>query len=764
VLQQDFALKLDYRYADIEALLTGSSSASEAIIRTVAFDSRRIVDGSQTLFFALSGPLRDGHAYVQDAYARGVRHFVVQHAGASASLPEAREIVVPDSLRALQTLAAHHRSRFKGPVIAITGSNGKTIVKEWLCTLLQTRWFVSRSPKSYNSQLGVALSLLELQDATEIAVIEVGISAPGEMETLRELVKPTHGIFTAFGAAHRENFPSEAAHLDEKLQLFMALNHFLAPDALQHHALEKAEFVRTEDYRSYLDLLPFSDRILRQNAALAIRMALELGLEEAALREGLKHLHPLAMRMEQFDGIDQCRIINDTYSLDKDSLRLSLEYQLAQAGNRQRLLVLGFDTQRPALEAELKAVAADFAPLEIHVYTPGSPITWAHAGKIILFKGMRAAKMEQLVLQFKLQHHQTYLEIDLSAVRHNIHAHKSLLKDDTQILCMVKASSYGSDARTMGKFLESTGVNYLGVAYADEGVELRNNGVSLPILVMNCEESTYAQCIAYQLEPAFYSLDQLNRFVVALIDRGLENYPVHIKLETGMHRLGFAQDELRALSTFLQGQPEIRVQSVYSHLADADNPTSDFTRAQIERFSWMSDQLEHILPYRFLRHLANSAGIRNFPEAQFDMVRLGIGMYGADEDPSLEAALAWYSQVSQVKTVEAGESVGYNRQFVASARTRIAIVPVGYADGFRRTLSEGKGGVYIREQWCPTVGRVCMDMIMVDVTQVQAEPGDTVEIIGKQQHISAFAKAMGTIPYEVMTGFSARMHRVFIER
>lgn len=756
-------MKLDYRYADIEALLTGNSSSSDGIIRSVAFDSRRIVDGSDTLFFALGGKLRDGHAYLADAYARGVRHFVVRIAGSTSSFPDAKEIVVEDSLRALQKLAAYHRSLFSGPLIAITGSNGKTIVKEWLSALLQLKWFVTRSPKSYNSQLGVAMSLLELQKDSEIAVIEVGISEPGEMQALLEMVQPSLGIFTAFGSAHRENFSSETDHLQEKLLLFKNLDSFLAPDILRDLQLEKAEFVLPEQLDDLLSQLPFSDRILKQNAALAVQMARQLGLEDDRIKQGLKNLHPLALRMEQFDGIDGCRIINDTYSLDKDSLRLGLEYQLAQAGERKRMLVLGFDKTRPELETELRTVAEEFAPLEIHVYYPGDQVSWEHSGKNILFKGMRAAKMEQLVLQFKLQHHQTYLEIDLTAIRHNIHAHKSLLAEQTKILCMVKASSYGSDARTMGKFLESTGVHYLGVAYADEGVELRNNGVSLPILVMNCEESTFAQCIAHQLEPAFYSLDQLNSFVVALIDRGIDNYPVHIKLETGMNRLGFSESDLRPLLAFLQGQPEIRVKSVYSHLADADNPESDYTLKQIERFSLLSDQLENVLPYSFLRHILNSSGIRHFPQAQFDMVRLGIGMYGVDDDPLLEPAIGWYSQVSQIKSIASGESVGYNRQFIANKPMQIAIVPVGYADGFRRSLSEGRGGVYIRDRWCPTVGRVCMDMIMVDVTELGAQAGDRVEIIGNHQHISSFAHSMETIPYEVMTSFSARMHRIFIE-
>ncbi|OFZ08433.1 MAG: alanine racemase [Bacteroidetes bacterium RIFCSPHIGHO2_02_FULL_44_7] len=376
---------------------------------------------------------------------------------------------------------------------------------------------------------------------------------------------------------------------------------------------------------------------------------------------------------------------------------------------------------------------------------------------------MRAAKMEQLARQFKQQHHQTYLEIDLSAIRHNIKAYKAQLKDSTQILCMVKASSYGSDAKTMGKFLEGMGINCLGVAFVDEGVELRKSGVDLPIFVMNCEESSYAQCIENRLEPAFFSVQQLNAFVVELIDRSLLSYPVHIKLETGMNRLGFEESELRSLINFVKGQPEIYIRSVYSHLAESDKVPSDFTRHQIERFTLLADQLENEFPQPFLRHLLNSSGIWNYPEAQFDMVRLGIGMYGVMEDPQLEPAIAWYSSVSQIKHVSAGESVGYNREFIAKEALRIAVVPVGYADGFRRSLSGGKGGVFIGGHWCPSVGNVCMDMIMVDIGQLDVKPGDQVEIIGQHQSMADFARRMHTIPYEVMTGFSPRVHRIFIE-
>ncbi len=756
-------MKLDYRYSEIEEILGTRPSGDDSLIRAVAFDTRRILNGAGHLFFALEGVFRDGHDFLDDAYSRGVRHFVVRKAGSTQHLSGAKEIVLTNTLRGLQQLAAHHRQRFDCPVVAITGSNGKTIVKEWLSHLLQKKWNVARSPKSYNSQLGVAVSLLEMTSDTDVAIIEAGISAPGEMQTLLEMIAPTHGVFTAFGAAHREHFTSEEEHLQEKLLLFSQLDHFLYPARMGLYETNGTP-VSFEPYEQLLGGLPFSDEIQRQNALLAVAMAKELGLDDETIREGSAELHPLTMRLESYDGNNGNHIINDTYSLDPDSLRLSLEYQLAHSKGKDRVVIIGLPERNPAREAEFEALIRPFAPAEFYFYYPDEPFEREFRNKSILLKGARAARMEQLARKFRQQHHQTFLEIDLSAVRHNINAHKSLLRESTQLLCMVKASSYGSDARTMGKFLEEMGVAYLGVAYVDEGIELRKSGIELPILVMNCEESTYPQCIEYRLEPAFFSVRQLNAFIVELIDRSLLNYPVHIKLETGMNRLGFAQDQLRELIALVKGQPEIYIRSVYSHLAESDVEDSAFTLQQIENFTLMADQLENEFPQSFLRHVLNSSGIRNYPQAQFDMVRLGIGMYGVSDDPLLEPAIGWYSAISQVKHVKPGESVGYSRSFIAEENMRIAIIPVGYADGFRRSLGGGKGGVSIREKWCPTVGNVCMDMIMVDIGDLPVSEGEPVEIIGKHQPIHVFARQMDTIPYEVMTGFSVRVHRVFVER
>lgn len=756
-------MKLDYRYPEIEAILGGTPSEDPVVIRSIAFDTRRILDGSSVLFFALEGVFRNGHDFIPDAYDKGVRRFVVSQAGSTSQFPDALEIVVPDTLKALQELAAWHRKRFSIPVVGITGSNGKTTVKEWLSTLLQKKFNVARTPKSYNSQLGVAISLLELTAESEVAVIEAGISEPGEMHILRHMIAPTHGIFTSFGAAHRENFASRSAHLAEKLALFQDLDHFLIASGIQEHSDSRAQSVDPALIEKWHDKVPFRENVQKENALLAIGMAEILGLTDPEIEAGLHELYPLTMRLESYNGVEGNTIINDTYSLDSDSLRLSLEYQLAHSAGKQRIAVIGLATPDTAREQEIRKIVSGFDPVELYFYYPGHPFEHQFTNKSILFKGMRNARMEQLATRFKQQHHQTYLEIDLSAIRHNINVHKQLLRENTRLLCMVKASSYGSDARTIGRFLENMGVSYLGVAYADEGIELRNSGVGLPILVMNAEESTFSRCIEYRLEPAFFSLRQLNAFTEELISRGEHNYPIHIKLETGMNRLGFTSDQLSKMVSFVKAQPEIYIRSVYSHLAESDVPDSDFTRRQIEQFTLMADQLENEFAHPFLRHILNSSGIRNYPEAQFDMVRLGIGMYGAVSDPSLEPAIGWYSSISQIKTLVPGESVGYNRHFVAREVTRVAIIPVGYADGFRRSLGRGNGGVYIRGEWCPTLGNVCMDMIMVDVTHLDVQEGETAEIIGTHQTIGDFAGRLGTIPYEVMTSFSSRVHRMYIE-
>lgn len=755
-------MKLEYAYKDLVKLLSDTTSDNDSVITSVAFDSRRITDGKEVLFIALKGHFRDGHSFIQEAYQKGVRHFLVSHAGSTRGLVNANEIVVSDTMQALWKLAKHHRDQFNGPVIAITGSNGKTIVKEWLSQLLSAKYNVAKSPKSYNSKLGVPISLLEITNKTQVAVFEVGVPEKGEMRMIRELVRPTHGILTSFGSAHRSFFDSTQEHLHEKLELFADLETFYAPISLEIPTTN-CTLVSPEQYKDLINSV-FSSNVDRQNAAISMHLAKIVGVQEEQIKEAVKHLRPLALRLETFEGNNGNLILSDTYSLDEDSLRLSLEYQMIHANGNDRIVIIGLTDNEKNREASIKEIVNSFHPKALYFHYPNTGIqNYSFENSSILIKGTRGSRMEQLARSFKKQVHKTYLEINLKAIRNNINYHKSILNSNTKLLCMIKAASYGSDAKRMGSFLENMGVDYLGVAYADEGVELRSSGIELPILIMNCEESSFHQCLEYNLEPAVYSLDQLDSFISFLIRNGIEHYPVHIKLETGMNRLGFNAHQIDILINLIKGQPEIYIKSIYSHLAEADIEGSDYTMDQIEKFKLMTDKIQNEFNYNFDRHILNSSGILNFPDAQFEMVRLGIGMYGVSEQAGLQPAIGWYSSVSQIKEISAGEFVGYGRAFIADKPTRIAIIPVGYADGFRRSLGEGKGGVYIHENYCQTVGRVCMDMIMVEVTDINVTEGDQVEIIGAHQTFTQFSQNMETIPYEVMTNFSSRVPRLFID-
>ena len=767
-------MKLGIPYTTCCEVLKGESllGAHTEIVDRIAFDSRRFVDGAGTAFFALKGQFRNGHEYLAAAYEKGVRIFVVSETVEMNDFPHAHFVKVEDTLQALQALATYHRRQFTYPVLAITGSAGKTTVKEWIHHLLSPSLRIIRSPKSYNSQLGVALSLLELHADCDLALIEAGISMPGEMSRLAEMIQPTHGVFTSFGRAHEENFTTTEAHLNEKLTLFSACQRTFLPETIRLELVDltfiHGEVLTAQTYKKELAALPWSDPVAQTNATVALGVSKAFTSDFSALAQRISTLPRLAMRMEIFDGINDNTVINDTYNLDLDALTHSLDYQLRIAGDRQRVVIVGLDEDNAFRKNDvIKAIEA-YAPDHFVVLKKDEALHETYANAVILIKGTRQADMQRLAKQFRLRNHKTFVEIDLSAVRHNVMQYKSMLHPDTKVLAMVKAQSYGSGVEKMAAFLEQQGINALGVAYADEGVELRKQGITLPILVMNAEEEGFDDCIQFQLEPAVYSFHQLDTFIRTLIDHGCSDYPIHIKIDTGMKRLGFELGEIESLCAQLSAQPEVHVKSVYSHLADADNRRDKrFTEHQIKHFHQASQLLARHLNYHFDRHILNSEGAANFPNAQFEMVRLGIGMYGISGNSTfakkLQPAIRWCSAISQVKQIHKGESVGYSRSFIATEPMSIAVIPVGYADGFRRSLGNGKGGVYIHETYCPTVGRVCMDMIMVDVSGLHVKEGDLVEIIGKKQNIVQFASAMETIPYEVMTSISKRVHRVYLD-
>lgn len=767
-------MKIGVPYAKLPVILSGELLGANRNDTTdlVAIDSRKIMGGERTLFFALKGHYRDGHEFIGDAYHKGVRQFVVSEKLEASDFPDAGFILVEDTLKALQHLAAFHRSHFSYPVVAITGSAGKTTVKEWIYHLLQEKYKVVRSPKSYNSQIGVALSLLELHADCDLAIIEAGISKPGEMCALEAMIRPTFGVFTSFGRAHEEAFDSMVQHLEEKLVLFNRVKSTYVSEKIPLNAEQceriRAKIVRNSAFQKALDKIPFSDQVSANNAALAIGAVQGIFPNLSMDANLLRTLPKLALRMEVFDGIFGNTIINDTYNLDIDALTHALEYQLMVAVKKPRVVVVGLDNENQMKRTEVEKLIQAFHPDKLFIVSSPDQVKANFKDSVVLIKGTRSSDMQRYASRFRLKNHKTFVEVDLTAMRHNLDVYRAFLSPGTKTLAMVKAQSYGSGLEKIGEFLEKQGVQHLGVAYADEGVELRKEGIKSPILVMNAEEEGFEACITHQLEPAIYSLKQLDNFVRELIFHGITSFPVHLKIDTGMNRLGFKLVDLPAALAFIQAQPEVKVKSVYTHLAESDNRRDKrYTQLQLNRFSEAFQMTSASLGYRVERHVLNSDGIFNFPEAHFEMVRIGIGLYGISSNQSfqrkLKPVLSWYSSISQLKKVQKGESVGYGRSFTAQKPLTIAVIPVGYADGFRRSLSNGIGGVYIHGALCPTVGRVCMDMIMVDVTGISVNEGDKVEIIGPSQTIGQLAAHMQTIPYEVMTGISKRVHRIYLE-
>lgn len=763
-------MKLNLQYQDFCHFISGEHlcGPQHFIIDKVIYDTRKIANLEGQVFFALKGEFRNGNDYLNDAFRKGIRIFVVSEVP-NKPYKNAAYILVEDTLASLQNLASQHRKKFNYPVISITGSNGKTTVKEWLYHLLSDEMRIIRSPKSYNSQLGVALSLLEMHDKADLAIIEAGISKSGEMEALQKMIQPDFGIFTSFGSAHEEGFSSEEEHLEEKLKLFQSCKKTLVSPNIQLSKNQLTQIngmiLNSVDYAKDLVAFPYTDKPSVFSGTLAIAAAKSLSKLNL---DRIKSLPRLAMRMETFEGRDNSIIINDTYNLDLDALEFSLEYQLAIAEGKERIVLVGLDEANQHREQDLIQIINKFKPDSYQFVFQGQNPKIDVSNAVVLVKGTRKSEMEKLASRLRLKKHKTFVEINLSAIKHNIQVYKSQLKPTTKMLAMVKAQSYGAGLEKIGLYLEKQGIDYLGVAYPDEGVELRKAGIKVPVLVMNPVDEGFEDCIKNQLEPTVFSFEQLDELLRELIFQGVQNFPIHLKIDTGMKRLGFDFKELPRLMEVIQAQPEISIKGVYSHLADSDNRRDKrFTDLQIRRFVEACNYISSNYAGKFITHLLNSEGIANFPEAQFNMVRIGIGMYGVSSNPTnakkLRPVVSWKSTVSQVKQILKGESVGYSRSFVADKNMEIAIVPVGYADGYRRSLSNGVGSVIINGQMCNVVGRVCMDMIMVDVTKKFVKTGDRVELIGDKITLSQFAEKMQTISYEVLTSISKRVHRTYIE-
>lgn len=795
-------------------------------ITHIATDSRRLFQASSCLFVCIRGPRHDGHRYIVEAAAGGVTLFIAER------LPEepvagAHFLLVPDSLRALQALAGHHRRQFRYPFVAITGSNGKTTVKEWLYTLLHEDRPVVRSPRSYNSQLGVALSLSLAGGEHDIALIEAGISQPGEMAHLERMVRPDIGILTSLGSAHDEGFPDRDTKLREKLLLFEGAEQVIVPQSLvdTHPAafaslagrlrtwaeggpatlevivVEKAPDHQDITYRyaghSGTYRIPFPDEAARQNSLTCLLFCLELGLPAETLHERLSRLPALTMRLETREGWNNNLIINDFYNADLEALRIALDFFNQRKGRLSGWVILsdldetGLDRQTIAGKMAALLQDVDYERLTCIGETgsllepllpsgrrferfadTGSFLAGTDLGSVhhtaILLKGARRFAFEDISRKLVRFVHRTRLEVHLGALSHNLLQYTRLLQPDTRILVMVKASAYGGGSAEIARWLAFQRVHWLGVAYVDEGVELRRAGIRLPILVMNPDESAFPLILEHDLEPEIHSMHQFRQFVHFLAP-GDPEVRIHVKLETGMNRLGFTADDLPDLLRIVRDTPQIRVASVMSHLSASDDPGGDsFTRRQAERFQGLADAISAGLGYRPLRHLLNSSGIRRFPEYQFEMVRLGIGLYGLDQAPGAQdgllPALALRTRVTRVHRVSAGESVGYGRRGAASHDRTIATIDIGYADGLLRLAGEGRFAVRIHGHEAPTVGSICMDMAMVDVSHIpDCRPGDEVTLFDADKPIAQLARVLQTIPYEVLTNISSRVPRIYFD-
>lgn len=758
-------MKLGLTHKEIATIVDGETVNNiDGNVDILIYDTRMITSDRSGVFFALQNK-RNGHAFCQKAYDKGVRCFVVSEV---VSLPEDACIIeVEDTLEAIQSVAKNHRNKFSYPVLAITGSLGKTMIKEWLYFLIKDNYKVARSPKSYNSQLGVAISLLEMTENHDFAIIEADISHPDEMSKLEEMISPTLGIFTGVGTNYEDNFESKKQHNAEHLKLFKHANITFALNE-EYSALRRSKInAELTDIEEWSDFKP-KETPFAKNLTLALFVATFLGVSKPELLEKVKLLPKLSNRLEVFEGQNDNLIINDTYNIDIDALEQSLEYQFSSDEREKKVVVLDLSNLSEERKEQIIFLVESYKPDEFFIIKDATiPKELKELkGVSVLFKGSYNSSLKKLVKQFKNRKHETWVEFDLKAVKHNIDIIQAKLQPQTKVLVMVKASSYGTGDVNIPHFLQQVGVDYLGVAYTDEGTTLREKGIQLPVLVMNTEQNAFDDITKFCLEPSIFDMKNLVAFREHLLKEGLTDYPIHLTFETGMNRLGFDAEDIPDLLNYLKDQNEIKVKSVYSHLADADNTDKAYTENQIQQFTEIKSKIEKAFSYKILFHILNSEGASKFGEtASFDMVRLGIGVFGytstAKED-GLLPSMKWKTTISQIKTLKTGETVGYGRSYKVDNEINIATLRIGYADGFRRDLSNGVGKVFINGKLCPVVGNVCMDMTMVDVTNIDCQAGDEVEIIGEHIDMETFSKHLGTIPYEVMTSINKRVSRIYL--
>ncbi len=793
-------------------------NASFSYINNVSIDSRSLQNNSGTLFFALVGPNNDAHLYIVEEIAKGVQNFVVNFIPENLET-KANFLVVENTTFALQIFASYYRNLFDFPIIGVTGSNGKTIVKEWLNFLLSPDFNIIKSPKSYNSQVGVPLSVIAINEKHNFGIFEAGISTTHEMDNLERIIKPTIGILTNIGSAHDEGFSNIGQKIKEKLKLFnnvevliynknktidaflnpkiktfswsckdKSANVFIKIDSVLHKTILNIEY----DNSKFKIKIPFQDDASIENAITSLMVLLYLKYDLKTIETRMQMLFPIEMRLQLKPGINNTTIIDDSYSSDFQSLKIALDFLENQKQYKMKTIILSDIFQSGLSNDDLYAkVSQLIISNKINRVICIGEVISTYKNKFsncktfkntkdfisdfnninfsnesILVKGARQFQFEEIVALLEQKTHETVLEINLNAISHNLNFYKSKLKPTTKMMVMVKAFGYGNGGFEIAKLLEHHKVDYLGVAFADEGIALKTAGINLPIMVLNPETSSFSSIIQYQLEPEIYSFKGLNTFLKIANDKKLKNFPIHIKIDTGMHRLGFEAKDITGLIDILKENKTVEVKSILSHMATSDDLKQyAFGMQQINLFDELSNKLMNELNIKPIRHILNTSGISNYEKSQFDMVRLGIGLYGISNDKEeqkyLENVSTLKSIISQIRTIEKGESVGYGRRFIAKKNMTIATIPIGYADGISRLWGNSLGFVNVKDQKAIILGSICMDMLMVDITGIDCKEGDSVIIFGENPTVSFIAENIKTIAYEVLTSVSHRVKRVF---
>ncbi len=784
-------------------------------------DSRKLINPANTIFIAIQGARHDGHDYIRTLFHKGVRYFMVEkNNSVTEELKKyAGVILVKDSLGALQKIASIHRQSFHYPVVGITGSNGKTIVKEWLGQLLTGTYRIVKSPASYNSQLGVPLSVLQMTEHHTLGVFEAGISTVGEMEKLQKVIQPTLGIFTNIGTSHDEGFVSKTEKVQEKWKLFgkgttviycadhQAIQESKPPEIVgftwgrSGNAEVMIESIEARTGATVITLkyrektmeiaVPFQDDASIENIMHCISLMLYLGIDTTALANSVQRISTIEMRLSLKKGINNCYLIDDSYNNDLGGLQVAIDFLHRQPGSKKKIIlsdILQSGQNEVELYGQLAMMIRENSidsiigigeamirqkalfPIKAEFFHTTEDFlqyydTERFRDETILIKGARSFGFERITNALSAKLHRTILEINLNALNDNLNFYRRKIKSGVKLMVMVKASAYGSGSLEVANLLQFNRVDYLTVAYPDEGVELRRQGIHIPMMVMNAVPESFEKIIDHQLEPEIFSLNQLQALLRFLANKSVV-VGIHLKLDSGMHRLGFEKQDIPELIRLLENNPQFQVKSIYSHLAGADEPSLDyFTHEQVARFNAMADEVEGGLGYSPLRHILNSAGIYRFPQYQFSMVRLGIGLYGFEANRIAQNELRPISTlktiVSQVREVKAGETIGYSRKGKISRDSKIATIAIGYADGFSRAFGNGKISLFIHGKPAPVIGNVCMDMTMLDVTGMDVHEGDEVIVFGDSPSIIDLATAIGTIPYEILTSISSRVSRVF---